>query len=111
MSDHYRINVRFNMSKKQERTAAEYLGKLSEKSSGTRNRFIVNAIIEAIDRKEDDDSISLDDIRAMFREELKSVSITTSPPPSESGKLDTDLTEEEKEANVENVLAALDMFG
>ena len=50
MSDHYRINVRFDMSKERERTAAEYLGKLSEKSSGTRNRFIVNAIIEAIGR-------------------------------------------------------------
>ena len=110
MSDHYRINVRFDMSKEQERTAAEYLGKLSEKSSGTRNRFIVNAIIEAIDRKESDDSISLDDIRAMFREELKSVAFVSSTPSSEPVKLDTDLTEEEKEANVENVLAALDMF-
>ena len=66
MSDHYRINVRFDMSKERERTAAEYLGKLSEKSSGTRNRFIVNAIIEAIGREKSDGSISLDDIRAMF---------------------------------------------
>lgn len=111
MSDHYRINVRFDMSKEKERTAAEYLGKLSEKSSGTRNRFIVNAIIEAIDRKENDGSFFLDDIRAMFREELKSVSFVNASSPSEPVKLDTDLTEEEKEANVENVLAALDMFG
>lgn len=111
MSDHYRINVRFDMSKEPERTAAEHLGKLSEKSSGTRNRFIVNAIIKAIDREESGESFSLDDIRAMFREELKSVSFTASPPPSAPSKLDTDLTEEEKEENVENVLAALDMFG
>lgn len=111
MSDHYRINVRFDMSKERERTAAEYLGKLSEKSSGTRNRFIVNAIIEAIGREKSDGSISLDDIRTMFREELKSVSFVNVSPPSEPVKLDTDLTEEEKEANVENVLAALDMFG
>lgn len=111
MSDHYRINVRFDMSKKQERTAAEYLGKLSEKSSGTRNRFIVNAIIEAIDRKEGDDSITLDDIRAMFREELKGISFVNTPAPSEPSKYATVLTEEEKEANIENVLAALDMFG
>ena len=110
MSDHYRINVRFDMSKEKERTAAEYLGKRSEKSSGTRNRFIVNAIIEAIDRKENDGSFSLDDIRAMFREELKSISFGSSTPPSGPVKLDTELTEEEKEANVENVLAALDMF-
>ena len=110
MSDHYRINVRFDMSKERERTAAEYLGKLSEKSSGTRNRFIANAIIEAIDREDSVGSLSLDDIRAMFREELKSVSFTASPPPSESGKLNIDLTDEEKEANVENVLSALDMF-
>lgn len=111
MSEHYRINVRFDMSKEKERTAVEYLVKLSEKSSGTRNRFIVNAIIDTIDRKESDDSISLDDIRAMFREELKSVAFVSSTPTSEHAKLDTDLTEEEKEANVENVLAALDMFG
>ena len=71
----------------------------------------MNAIIEAIDREGNDGSLSLDDIRAMFREEQKSVSITASPPPSAPSKLDTDLTEEEKEANVENVLAALDMFG
>ena len=111
MSDHYRINVRFDMSKEREKTAVEYLGKLSEKSSGTRNRFIVNAIIEAIGREKSDGSFSLDDIRAMFREELKSVAFVSSTPSSEPVKLDTDLTEEEKEENVENVLAALDMFG
>jgi len=111
MSDHYRINVRFDMSKERERTAAEYLGKLSEKSSGTRNHFIVNAIIEAIDREKSGGSIFLDDIRAMFREKLKSVAFTASPPPSAPSKLNTDLTEEEKEENVENVLAALNMFG
>lgn len=46
----------------------------------------------------------------MFRDELKSVSFVSSTPSSGPVKLDTELTEEEKEANVKNVLAALDMF-
>ena len=66
--------------------------------------------IEAIDRIENDGTFSLDDIRAMFREELKSVSFVSSTPSSGPVKLDTELTEEEKEANVKNVLSALDMF-
>ena len=51
MRNNYRINVRFDLRKERERDAAEYLAKLSEQSSVTRNRFIVDAVIEAIRRR------------------------------------------------------------
>ncbi len=111
MSNHYRINVRFDMSKEAEKAAAEYLAKLSEKGSGTRNRFIVAAVIEKIRREENEDSFSLDDIRAMFREELQCVSFVNSTSPPKPVKLNTELTEEEKEENDASVMAALEMFG
>ena len=111
MSNHYRINVRFDMSKEVEKAAAEYLARLSETSSGTRNRFIVEAVIEKIRRDEKEASISLDDIRAMFREELQSVSFVNSTLPPKPIKLNTELTEEEKEENDASVMAALEMFG
>ncbi len=109
MSNNYRINVRFDMRKEQEKAAVEYLKNLSEKGSQTRNRFIVDAVIETIQRKQNDTGISLDDIRTMFREELKSVSVAK-PTLSEVPSVITDFTEEEKEINDANVLSALAMF-
>ena len=111
MSNHYRINVRFDMSKETEKAAAEYLAKLSETSSRTRNRFIVAAIIEKIRRDEKEASISLDDIRAIFREELQGVSFASPTSLSKPIKPNTELTEEEKEENDASVMAALEMFG
>ena len=52
MKNNYRINVRFDLRKEREKEAAEYLTKLSEQSSGTRNRFIVDGVIEAIRRQQ-----------------------------------------------------------
>ena len=111
MSNHYRINVRFDMSKEAEKAAAEYLAKLSEQGSGTRNRFIVEAVIEKINRVENEGSISLDDIRAMFREELQGVSFVKPASPPKPVNINTELTEEEKEENDASVMAALEMFG
>ena len=110
MSDHYRINVRFDMNKEQEKNAAEYLIKLSECGSQTRNRFIVNAVIEAIRRKESGDVFTLENIRAMFREELKSVSLVAEKP-AERNVINTELTKDQQAENDENVLSALAMFG
>ena len=108
MSYHYRINVRFDLSKEKERDAVEYLMKLSENGSKTRNRFIVNAVIDALRYKDTDNDYTLDDIRAMFREELKSASLV-SEKPTES--LNSELSEQQKAENDESVLAALSMFG
>jgi len=109
MKNNYRINVRFDLKKEREKEAAEYLAKLSEQSSGTRNRFIVDAVIEAIRRQQSGTDISLADIRAMFREELQSVSFVSAPV-TEEPSLQTELTEDEKAENEANILSALAMF-
>lgn len=109
MKNNYRINVRFDLKKEREKEAAEFLFKLSEQSSGTRNRFIVDAVIEAIRRQQSGTDISLADIRAMFREELQSVSFISAPS-EEVLPFHTELTEEEKAENDAGILSALAMF-
>ena len=109
MNNNYRINVRFDLRKEREKDAAEYLTKLSEQSSGTRNRFIIDAVIEAIRRQQDGADISLNDIRTMFREELQSVSFVSAPA-TETPPFRTELTEEEKAENDAGILSALAMF-
>ncbi len=109
MKSNYRINVRFDLRKEREKEAAEYLSKLSEQSSGTRNRFIVDAVIEAIRRQQNGTNVSLEDIRTMFREELQSVSFA-SVPSKDVPPFRTELTEEEKAENDAGILSALAMF-
>ena len=109
MKNNYRINVRFDLQKEKEKDAAEYLMKLSENGSQTRNRFIVDAVTEAIRRQQNGTDISLDDIRAMFREELQSVSFVNAPA-AETQSIRTELTEDEKAENEANILSALAMF-
>ena len=109
MKSSYRINVRFDLRKESEKDAADYLAKLSEKGGGTRNRFIIDAVIEAIRRQQGGTDISLEDIRAAVREELKSVSFISTPT-AEQPSIDAELTEEEKKENEANVLSALAMF-
>ena len=109
MRNNYRINVRFDLRKERERDAADYLAKLSEQSSVTRNRFIVDAVIEAIRRQQSGTDISLAEIRAMFREELQSVSLVSASA-KETPQFRTELTEEEKAENDAGILSALAMF-
>lgn len=109
MKSSYRINVRFDLKKEAEKSAAEYLAALSEKSGGTRNRFIVNAVIEAIRREQNGTDISLDDIRAMLHEELQSVSFAKVPE-TRTPSFTMELSEEEKAENEANILETLKMF-
>ena len=109
MKNNYRINVRFDLRKEREKDAVEYLAKLSEQSGGTRNRFIVDVVIEAIRRQQSGTDISLEDIRPMVREELQSVSFV-SDPATETPPFRTELTEEEKAKNDAGILSALAMF-
>lgn len=108
MKDSYRLNVRFDLRKEPEREAVDYLVRLSERGSQTRNRFIVEAVIDAIRRKESVGAFSLDDIRAVLREELQSVPFASAPTALQAVK--TELTEEEREANDASVLSVLAMF-
>ena len=109
MKNNYRINVRFDLKKEREKEAAEFLFKLSVQSSGSRNRFIVDAVIEAIRRQQNGTDVSLEDIRAMFREELQSVSFVNAPA-KDAPPFQTELTEEEKAKNDAGILSALAMF-
>ena len=109
MKSSYRINVRFDLRKEREKDAADYLVKLSEKGGGTRNRFIIDAVIQAIQRQQSGTGFTLDDIRAAVREELKSVSFISTPT-EEQPSISTELTEEEKKETEANVLSALAMF-
>ena len=98
MSD-YRINVRFREEKEQERKAAEYLRSLCR----SRNQFVVDAVIAYMD-----DTKLLDSIRQIFREEVQPLSISSVQPVHQTARME--LTEEEKEENMKNVLADLDLF-
>ena len=109
MKSSYRINVRFDLRKEREKDAADYLAKLSEKGGGTRNRFIIDAVIEAIRRQQSGSGVSLDDIRVAVREELQSFSIVSAQV-TEQPSIRTELTKEEKEENEASVLSALAMF-
>ena len=100
MKNVYRLNVRFDLDDPVEREAAEFLNAYDGKS---RNRFIVDAVTDAIHRTDGHD-FTLTDIQMMLREELQSVSIASSAAPMGP-------SEEVTETEVQNVLATLEMFG
>ena len=103
MSD-YRINVRFHNDVPTERKAAEHLKTLKK----SRNKFIVDAVI-AYMNNETSDSVLLQNIRQIFREELQAVAVVSTPPTAVT--VTPELTEEQEQVNKQIVLADLDMFG
>ena len=103
MSD-YRINVRFHNDVPTERKAAEHLKTLKK----SRNKFIVDAVIAYINN-ETSDSVLLENIRQIFREEVQAVAVISTPPTAVT--VTTELTKEQEEENKRNILADLDMFG
>lgn len=80
MSNHYRLNVRFDLNDEAERRAAEYLAELNNEKGKSRNRFIVEAVISFMERQNSDRDFTLDDVRQVFREELSEVSFVTPAP-------------------------------
>ncbi|MBO6060551.1 MAG: hypothetical protein J6P98_00345 [Clostridia bacterium] len=75
------------------------------------NSFAVKAIGEHLDRllRPREHDFTLDDIRTLFREELRDMDFA--PREQTSAFIPpADMTEEEKEANDRNVLETLDMF-
>ena len=109
MSNHYRLNVRFDLNDEAQRRAAEYLTELNNEKGKSRNRFIVEAVISFMERQNSDWDFTLDDVRQVFREELSEVSFV-SPAATEYSIADTELTEEQKAENDENVLSDLTAF-
>ena len=103
MQNDYRLNLRFRLDNPKEKHAAEYLQSLQGIS---RNKFVIEAIISYIE-KQNTKALTIDDIRSMFKEELKAVAFVT------VGNITTpsrELTEEEQAENIQNVIEDLDMF-
>ena len=109
MSNHYRLNVRFDLDDEAERRAAEYLSELNNEKGRSRNRFIVEAVLSFMERQNSDRDFTLEDIRQVLREELAEVSFVA-PTAAEHKQAATELTAEQKAENDENVLADLTAF-
>ena len=106
----YRLNVRFDLTDEKQRRAAEALQKLDRKKYQSINAFVVEAVGDYLDRLDRSDDLSLESIRAMFREELRSVSFIANNS-NQTKTVKDEMTEEEKAKNDASVLAALQMFG
>ena len=108
MADDYRINVRFDLRNEAERLAAEYLQAIHRQKRKSRNRFIVDAVLENI-AGENSDKALLESIRQIFREEVSTLEIVSAPAAS-FATAKAELTEEQKAKNAKSVLGDLDMF-
>lgn len=104
MSD-YRINVRFHSDVPAEHKAAEFLQTLNK----SRNKFVVDAVIAYMNKNSADSEALLENIRQIFREEVQTVAVISTPPTAVS--ITAELTEEQKAENEKNVLVDLEMFG
>lgn len=103
MSDDYRLNLRFRLDNPKEKQAAEYLQSLKGIS---RNQFVLEAILSYIE-KQNEEMLTVDDIRNIFKEELKAASFVSA---GNQVDLSKQLTEKEKAENIQNVIEDLDMF-
>ena len=106
--DVYRLNVRFDLHNAEEAEATTYLQNLSSSDRKSRNRFIVNAVLEQIRRQGKSYDFSLDDSRQVFKEELQGLSVAA--PVSLSAEKEP-ASEEQMAVNAASVLSALEMFG
>ena len=104
-----RLNLRFNLDNPDEKSANDYLEALSQNNKQSRNRFIVEAVIEKIKSIDNPRSFTLEDIRAVLREELQDVSFVSSAQHSVQ-TVDTELTEEQQEKNDAEALSFLENF-
>ena len=104
-----RLNVRFNLDNPDEKSANDYLESLAENNKQSRNRFIVEAVIEKTKSLDNPRSFTLEDIRAVLREELQDISFVSSAQHSVQ-TVDTELTEEQQEKNDAEALSFLENF-
>ena len=102
----YRINVRFHAAVPDEQKAADYLRSLKK----SRNKFIVDAVLDRINREDASDEALLGKIRQIIREEVQTAGIPASPSPGPDAVL-PELSAEQQAENDKTVLADLEMFG
>ena len=103
MQNDYRLNLRFRLDNPKEKQVADYLQSLQGIS---RNKFVIEAIISYIE-KQNTKALTIDDIRSIFKEELKAVSLVSAGNATTPSK---QLTEKEQAENIQNVIEDLDMF-
>ena len=111
MKDSRRISVRFDLSDPIQRKVYEALHEIDRTEHGSMSAFAIKAIGEYLDRLSNHGrfDFSLEDVRAMFREEIRELDLapreatSTFIPPAE-------MTEEQRKENDRNVLETLDMF-
>ena len=101
----YRINVRFDTDDPKQAEVVKFLQSLEH----SRNAFIVSAVLDAISSHTAPNSITLEEIRRIIREELQEVSLVAAPFVFQPVK--AELTEEEQAENEKSVLEDLEMFG
>ena len=104
-----RLNVRFNLDNPDEKNANDFLETLAQNNKQSRNRFIVEAVIEKIKSLDNPRSFTLEDIRAVLREELQDISFVSSAQLLVQ-KVDTELKEEQKEKNDAEAMSFLENF-
>lgn len=108
----YRMTLRFNLEDATERQAAEFLKQLDRKEHKSKNRFMIDLIaahMESLQREKQEDEF-VEKLRLMFREEIQDISVAA-PTVPQSVNMSVEMTEEEKQENAAEVLAALEMFG
>lgn len=104
-----RLNVRFNLDNLDEKKANDYLDNLAKSDKQSRNKFIVQAVIEKIESFDNPRDFTLDDIRAVLREELQDVSfVSSAQQPTQT--VSKELTEEQQQKNDAETLAFLECF-
>ena len=103
MQNDYRLNLRFRLDNPKEKQVADYLQSLQGIS---RNKFVIEAIISYIE-KQNIKALTIDDIRSIFKEELKAVSFVSAGNATTPSK---QLTEKEQAKNIQNVIEDLDIF-
>lgn len=106
----YRLNVRFDLADEKQRRIAEALQRIDRKRYQSINAFVITAVGAYLEHLDGEDALTLEAIRAVIKEELRSVSFVRTVS-DETQKLDQTLTEEQQAENDASVLSALSMFG
>ena len=104
MKHMYRVTVRFDLDDEEERSTADYLRSLNTDRFGSLNKFMISAAESYIRGIENigGNNFTLDDIRQVFREETRNISV--------AAPMVREISTDEQANNEAIVLDALEMF-
>ena len=110
-ANEYRLNIRFDLTDDNQRATADFLRHLDTRLHGSINRFVIGAVAEKIRQLSAPMTrdFTLEDIRQLFREET--AGLTVAEAPSQPVIVSpAELTEEQRQKNMDFVLDALKLF-